>query len=155
MSRLSTLLLLLAVGVAAVYETAVALGWISLGSAPGDGPAHEGLVLVAALLAMLAGCLLSWNLAQRRRRDASIALLGAVAAAFMVARFEGFDPYYLPTLRRYSDGGAFSPTWVYAVAFAAVAASLLSFLRPRIGLILNAPALLLCAFTAAFVGVGH
>jgi hypothetical protein len=150
-----TLFLLLGVSGGAVYETAVALGWVSLGTVPGDGPDHEGLVVLAALPAMLAGSTVSWALARQGRSDTSIALLGAAAAAFTVARFEGFDPYYLPTLRRYSEAGAFSPAWVYAVALLALAACLLSLGRSRVGFILNPPALLLCAFTAAFVGVGH
>jgi hypothetical protein len=133
----------------------VALGWIPLGMLPGDGPDHEGLVIAAALIAMLLGCVVSWRLARHRRRDTSIALLGAAAAAFMVARFEGFDPYYLPSLMRYSDTGSFSPTWVYGLAAFAIVASLLSLMRPRVGFMLNSPALLLCAFTAAFFGVGH
>jgi hypothetical protein len=147
--------LLLAVTAGAVYEITVALGWVSLGTLPGEGPRYEGLVLPVALVAILAGTIGSWTLAVRSRRNAFVALLGAAAAAFVVARFQGFDPYYLPTLRRYSDGGAFSPAWVYAVALFAVVASLLCFVRPRAGFILNAPALLLCAFTATFVGVGH
>jgi hypothetical protein len=140
---------------AAVYEATIALGWVPLGTVPGRWVDPEGLVLIAVLLAILAGCVLSWTLAGKRRRDTSIALLGVAAAAFMVARFEGFDPYYLPTLRRYSDGGVFSPWWVYGLALFAVAASALGLARPRIGLTLNAGALLLCALTATSVGVGH
>lgn len=73
----------------------------------------------------------------------------------IAARFHGFDPYYLPTTRRYSDAGAFSPAWVYAVAPLALTATILCLARRRAGLVLNAPALLLCAFTAAFTGIGH
>lgn len=146
---------LLAVTAAAVYEAAVALGWVPLGTLPGEGPSHEGIVLAAALLAILGGCVLSWRLALRGGRNPSVALLGAAAAAFMVARFYSFDPYYLSTLRRYSDGGAVSPVWVYAAAAFALVVSLLCQTRPRTGFILNLPALLLCGLTALFVGVGH
>ena len=147
--------LLLAVSAGAAYETAVALGWVALGTAPGEGPAGDGLVLVVGLAALLGGGIASWALAVRGRRNAFVALLGLAAAAFVVARFQAFDPYYLPALRRYSDGGAFSPAWVYAVAGLALAASVLCVVRPRAGFILNAPALILCAFTATFLGGGH
>jgi hypothetical protein len=73
----------------------------------------------------------------------------------MVARFYGFDPYYVPTLRRHSDGGVFSPAWVYAVAAFALVASLLCLMRPRVGFFLNSLALVLCGLTATYVGVGH
>jgi hypothetical protein len=153
--ELSALPLLVAVVAGAAYEAAVALEWVSLGTLPGEEPRYQGFFLSAALVAILAGIIVSFVLAVRDRSNRFVALLGAAAAAFVVARFYGFDPYYLPTLRRYSDGGGFSPTWVYAVALVAVLASVLCFTRPRAGFIVNVPALLLCAFTATFVGLGH
>jgi hypothetical protein len=148
-----SILAVLAAG--AAYETAVALGWISLGTQPGEGPPFEGLVLVAALIAMLVGALVSWALSDGGRSSTAVALLAAVASAFVVARFYGFDPYYLPTLRRYSNAGTFPPAWVYTVAGLGVLASLLCFARPRVGLVLSGAALLVCAFTSIFLGTGH
>jgi hypothetical protein len=148
-----SILAVLAAGTA--YETAVALGWISLGTQPGDGPPFEGLVLVAALIAMLVGALVCLALSDGRRSTTTVALFAAVAGAFVVARFHGFDPYYLPTLRRYSDAGTFPPAWVYTVAGLGLLASLLCFVRPRVGLILSGAVLLACAFTSIFLGSGH
>ena len=139
----------------AAYEAAVALGWISLGTQPGDGPPFEGLVLVAALIAMLVGALVSLALSDGGRSSTFVALFGAAAGAFVVARFYGFDPYYLPTLRRYSDGGAFPPGLVYTVAGLGLLASVLCFARPRVGLVLSGAVLLVCAFTSIFLGTGH
>ena len=152
---LATPLILAVLVAGAAYETAVALGWISLGTQPGDGPPFEALVLVAALIAMLVGALVSFALSTEGRCSTFVALFGAAAGAFVVARFHGFDPYYLPTLRRYSDAGMFSPTWVYAVAGLGLLASLLCFARPRVGLVLSGAVLLVCLFTSIFLGGGH
>jgi hypothetical protein len=148
-------LILAALAAAAAYETAVALGWISLGTQPGDGPPFEGLVLVAALIAMLVGALVSFALSTEGRCSTFVALFAAAAGAFVVARFHGFDPYYLPTLRRYSDGGIFPPAWVYTVAGLGLLASFLCFARPRAGLVLSGAVLFVCAFTSTFLGTGH
>ena len=119
------------------------------------GHPFEGLVLVAALIAMLVGALVSLALSDGGRSSTFVALFGAAAGAFVVARFYGFDPYYLPTLRRYSDGGAFPPGLVYTVAGLGLLASLLCFARPRVGLILSGAVLFVCAFTSIFLGTGH
>ena len=148
-----SILAVLVVGTA--YETAVALEWISLGTQPGDGPPFEGLVLVPTLIALLVGALVSWGSSTSGRSGVSVALLAAVAGAYVVARFHGFDPYYLPTLRRYSDAGTFSPAWVYTVAGLGLLASLLCFARPRVGLVLSGAVLLVCLFTSIFLGTGH
>jgi hypothetical protein len=152
---LSTPLILAVLAAAAAYETAVALEWISLGTQPGDGPAFEGLVLLAALAAMFIGALVSFALSTEGRCSTPVAPFGAAAGAFMVARFHGFDPYYLPTLRRYSDAGTFSPAWVYTVAGLGLLASLLCFARPKVGLVISGAVLFVCLFTSMFVGTGH
>ena len=154
-SELAALPLLLVVVLGAAYEAAAARGWISLGSVPGEAPRYEGWVLSITLLALLVGSVFSWVLAWRYERNVSIALLGVAAGAFVVARFHGFDPYYLPTMRRYSDAGTFSATWVYAVALFATLGTGLAFTRSRVGYAVNGPALLLCAFTAVFFDAGH
>jgi hypothetical protein len=152
---LATLLILAVLAAAATYETAVALGWISLGTQPGEGPSFEGLVLVAALIAMLVGAVVSFALSTEGRCTTFVALFGAAAAAFVVARFHGFDPYYLPTLRRYSDAGMFPPALVYTVAGLGLLASFLCFARPRVGLVLSGAVLFVCLFTSIFLGTGH
>ena len=151
----ATLVILAVLAAAAAYETAIALGWISLGTQPGDRPLFEALVLVAALLAMLVGAVVAFALSTEGRCSTSVALFGAAAGAFVVARFHGFDPYYLPTLRRYSDGGIFPPAWVYTVAGLGLLASFFCFARPRVGLVLSGAVLLVCLFTSIFLGGGH
>ncbi len=152
--RLELPILIVLVG-AAIYEAAVALQWIPLGTVPGDGARFEGVVIASALAAMLAGIILSLVLAAQGRGSARVAFFAVAAAALMVARFYTFDPYDLPTLIRYSETGSFSPAWVYSIVLAGLAASVLCLVRPRVGFVLAAPVLLLCAFTVSFFGFGH
>lgn len=147
--------LVVVIAVGAAYEAAVALGWVPLGDAPGEGPRFGSVFYAAALLAMVIGAPLSWVLAAKGRASIPASLLAVAAVAFMVAAYNGFDPYYLPTLRRYSDDGSFPPAWVYTIAAAGLAASALCFLGRRFGLVLTGPVLLFCAFTSLFLGVGH
>jgi hypothetical protein len=147
--------LLLAVTAGAAYEAAVALKWISPGDMPGEEAPYLGLFYTAAVIALLVGAIVSWILAWRLKSNVFVALLGIAAGAFVVASFYAFDPYYLPTMQRYSEGGTFSSTWIYAVAGLGLLSTVLCLTRPRVGLVVNAPALLLCAFTVTFVGVGH
>jgi hypothetical protein len=137
---------------ATAYEVAVALEWISLGPAPGDGPAGGGVVLSIALVAMVVGAVLVvWP----KRSSAWSTLLAPAAAAFMTARFYTFDPYYLPTLRRMSDAGLVAGRWIIALDAAAVLAAVLMLVRPRFARLPTALVLILCACTAVVESSGH
>ena len=134
---------------ATAYEVAAALGTPSVGPLP-------GIVLVTTLLAMLGGAVVSlWLGARRKTAGWPAAAIPPAAAAFMVARFYTYDPYYAPTLRRASEGGAVSATWTYAVATAAILAAGLVVARPRTGLLATVPVLLVCGGTALFELAGH
>ena len=137
----------------AAYESAIALGWIALGDIPGEDASGRGVVLAAALTALLIG---SSILAVGSPGITGAAALTELAATgFVVARFLSFDPYYAPTLRRMSDGGLVPSSWLVAVVAAALAAVVLLRLRPRAGLIVGAGVLLLCALTAVAESGGH
>jgi hypothetical protein len=150
---------LVAVLVAAVaYEGAVAGGAIGIGPDPGDGPPGGGVVLAVAVVALVAGAALAaLRSAVGRVEDSEPAewLLAPAGAGFAVARFYAFDPYYLPTLRRFSEGGLVAPGWVYALACLALAAAALTRARPRAGLALTAAVLVLAAVTAPAEAGGH
>jgi hypothetical protein len=77
-------------------------------------------------------------------------LLPLAAAAFLVARFESYDAYYAPALRRMSDGGLVSPLWVWFLCAEAVAVAFV----PRAQAV-AAAVLLLIACTALLAGAGH
>jgi hypothetical protein len=138
--------------VASAYEAAVALEWISLGGQPGDGPVGGGVVLALALLAMIVGAAV---LARRTPSSVWSALIAPAAAAFVVARFYTFDPYYLPTMRRISDNGLVTGALVYALVASAVLAGVATIVRPRIGGLASVIVLVLCALTALVEAGGH
>jgi hypothetical protein len=136
---------------AACYEASVALRLLDVGPQPGQGPPSGGVVLVLALAALVAGA----ALVAAAPRHPLAWLLAPAAAALVVARFFSFDPYYAPTLRRMSDGGAVSPAWVAFVAAAALAAGVALRTGRRSGAFLSAAVLVLSFATAVFEGAGH
>ena len=154
MSRAWALVPVLGVLVAAsAYEALVALGVIDLGSEPGEGPQGEGTILLVAVCAMLVATGLAVLVAAGLRLP-YVGLLAPAAAVFLVARFYTFDPYYLPTLRRMSDGGLLSPVLVYGLVAFALAAGLLAHSR-RAWAALSAPVILACALLSLTADAGH
>jgi hypothetical protein len=147
--------ILAALGVATVYEALIAAGAIDLGTEPGAAPGGAGAVLAIALAAMLIGAVAAARWSGPRRRPQMAELLAPAAAAFLVARFYTFDPYYLPTLRRASDGGLVAPEVVYLLAGLALVAGLLVRLRPRVGLWLTSVVMIGCALFAWVAYGGH
>ena len=153
-SRVPELAVLVVLLGAAAYEAAVALEWIPVGTEPGENARYEGLVMALASLALLAGVVISLVLAARDRRSVLAAMLPGAGTALMVAVYYTFDTYYLPTLTRYSESGAFAPTWVYGVALTCVPAWFFSLAKPRVGFVVGATVMILCFFTVTFVGIG-
>jgi hypothetical protein len=142
---------------AAVYETGVALKWISMGSEPGTDALGEGVVVTAAMLALLFA--MGYFAAQLLRREVTLfwaaPLIPVAATAFMIARFHSFDPYYLPTLRRFSDAGGVADGWVYGLA--AVQLIFVAAIKfwPRTGSLAASILLLFSAGTVFAFGLGH
>jgi hypothetical protein len=154
-SRFLALAILIVLAVGTAYEAGVALGWIEMSSVPGEEPAGRDAILTAALITMMAGALLAVAWAIQAKPGGLAALLAPAAAAFVVARFYSFDSYYLPTLRRMSDGGSVSGSWIVLVVALALAAGALVVARPRVGLIGTALLFPTAALTALAVGLGH
>jgi hypothetical protein len=139
---------------AAAYEAAVAFEWISMGSQPGDAAAGQAPVSMAAFLALLTG-IVATLISRRILRRWPAALVPVAAAAYMVAHYYAFDPYYLPTLRRLSDGGVVAAAWVYGVAVASLVATVAIRRRPSTAPVLTPLVLLVCAVTVFAQGKGH
>jgi hypothetical protein len=139
---------------ATVYEALVAFGVIELGSLPGEGPPGELTIALIAVLTMLVAAGLAL-VAALGARVPFVYLLAPAAAAFLVARFYTFDPYYLPTLRRFSDDGMLSPELVYAVVALAVGVALLMLVHRRAGAALSVPVILVSALFAQVLVGGH
>lgn len=89
------------------------------------------------------------------RRLPALMLVAPAAAAFVVARFYAFDPYYAPSLRRASDGGLVPTAEIVVVVAVSLVAGCLVATRPRLGSAATCCALLLCAFTALALRLGH
>lgn len=152
--RLVALVTLGVLFTATAYEALVAFGVIELGSQPGDGPPGEQTVALIAVCAMLVAAGLA-VVAALGARVPFVALLPPAAAAFLVARFYTFDPYFLPTLRRFSDDGMLPPALVYGMVALAVGAALLTRVNRRVGAAVSVPVILACALFAQVVVGGH
>ena len=139
---------------AAAYEAAIALEWISMGRQPGDDATGQAPVTIAAFLALLTG-IVATLVSRRILRPWPAALVPAAAAAYMVAHYYAFDPYYLPALRRFCDGGAVPAAWLYGVVVAALVATFAIRRRPSTAPVLTPLVLLVCAVTVLAQGTGH
>ena len=125
------------------------------GLQPGEEPDGEEVVSSLALLAMLVGVIVAVVSAVRSRVPWAVALFAPAGAAFVIARFYSYDPYYFPTLRRYSDGGVVPDSWILVVVGLSISVGALSLLRPRPGSIATSFALPSLLFTWLIMGTGH
>jgi hypothetical protein len=139
---------------AAAYEAAVALEWISMGSQPGDDAPGQGVVTIAAFLALLTG-IVATLVSRRILRRWPASLVPIAAAAYMVAQYYTFDSYYLPSRTRFSDTASISSLWVYGVVVAAVLVALAIRRRPSVAPVLTPILLLICGGTVVAQGFGH
>jgi hypothetical protein len=135
-------LALLAFG--AVVELLQATSVIGLGAQPGEESSLVGVGVAAGFF----GTLLAAAAVLVGPRWARV--LPLLAAGFLAARFESYDPYYAPALRRMSDGGLVTPWWTWFLCAAAVAAAGLPRARP-----VAAAVLFLIACTALLAAAGH
>jgi hypothetical protein len=134
----------------AAFELALALGAAKPGPEPGDDAAGQAVATPVLAAAVLVGMGLAAG-----ARERVVAALAPAAGLLLVAGYYTYDPYYAPTLRRYSDGGAAAPSAIFLVFALMLAAGLLAFRRPRVGGPLTAFALFVCGFTAIIAGDGH
>jgi hypothetical protein len=136
---------------AAAYELALALGAGSLGPEPGGEVAGSTVVQGIALLAMIAAAALA---PLSTLRPWPTALFTPAAAAYLVAFYFTYDPYFAPDLRRYSEGNV-AGRWIAVVAVLAVANGVLTRLRPRIGRFTTSAVALLLLVTTVLAADGH
>jgi hypothetical protein len=148
--RAALLGVLVGLAAATIYEALIAFGAIDLGTQPGDGAVGEGPVFAGALLLMLVGAALA--LVPQVPPSPPLAPSGA---AFLLAHFYTFDPYYLPSLRRMSDHGLVAPWLVFCVAAVALATAVLALRRESAGRLLTVAVLVASAFLSLFAGAGH
>lgn len=140
--------------VGAVQQAAVGLGWLAIGLLPGESAPGE-IWFSLALLTLFALVFALVLAAVTDRRVHGIPAIAIASVALLVARFTACDPYYAPTLRRMSDGGAISGSWVVFVVACTLTTAAYAMRRPRRGRILFAGACWLTFATAFVASLGH
>jgi hypothetical protein len=143
---------------AAAYELALALGLTGnySGRAPGQDVEGEETVAAVAYLTMLAGAALAFVHAFYARATGPVALFAPAAGAFMITRFYTYDPYYLPSLQRYSENnGPWALGWVLAMLAAALVVGVWTRRTPRAGSIATGSILPLLCITSLWMSTGH
>ncbi len=143
---------------AAAREGAVALDLIGVGRLPGEEAPGEPLRGTALLVILMGGLVVAGlGLGGWVRRTPALGLVPLAGFSLLLSHYYSYDPYYAPSLRRFSDG-AFLPlsAVVPAGVLAAAVAALLSFATTVRGGAIAAGVLLpgVCILTL-FSGIGH
>ena len=144
--------------VVSMYEAAIALELIPIGDEPGENAFGGDVARAAGLLSMLVGLIVVSASIRAAEAISRLVrqLLPLVAASVVVSTGYAFDPYFSPTLRRYSDsGGVPAPAWMLVVVAVAVLAAGVSTVDARRGMFATAVVLVLCLGTLVFTGTGH
>jgi hypothetical protein len=127
-----------------------------MGSQPGEDAAGAETVLLIGVVWLVVG---SVYCALAAFRGGALVwaepLLPVAGAVLVVARFYAFDPYYLPTLRRFSEDGGVGSAWVYGVLVGAFVVAALVAARRRIGFVIAMPFMVVCGLTLVFEEAGH
>ena len=140
---------------AGAYELALPLSASTAGLSPGQAPDGEGTIALVAAFAMVVAIAAPLPLAAARGQSWAPALFAPSAAAFVVARYFTYDPYYFPTLRRYSDGGFLPESWVFLIAGISLLAGLMTRVWPRGGAAVSSLVIIVLLVTFLAMGLGH
>ena len=144
----------------ALYQLAVGVELLSIGSSPGDGPPLESLFFTLPIILLVPGGFVVWFAATIRpvaralTRSRTFGAVPLAAALFPLCRAVAFDPYFAPGLRRYWDvntsGGWLALLMALAILLATVAAR-----RPGSWLVAQLTGVVMIAsgLTAAFEGL--
>jgi hypothetical protein len=126
-----------------------------------DGSARDAFVdfgetvATVAYLTMLVASVGAFVNALNPRPTWAVALFAPAGAAFVATRFYMYDPYYLPSLRRFSDDGSGETTWILGLLAAALVLCFLTRLMPRVGSIATAPFLFVLVMASLLASAGH
>jgi hypothetical protein len=113
------------------------------------------MVAAVAYLTMLGGSVLAFVHARYPRVPGAVALFAPAAAAFITVRFYTYDPYYLPSLQRYSENTGVLVYWVLGLLAAALVVGVKARQMPRVGSIATGCTLPLLWITSLFASTGH
>ena len=154
--RAVLLALLAAVTAGVAYEAAVALDLIL--TQPNDTDGDRVLLLAFVALLGSGVLFLAAGVVTPIRAALPVTLVRLVdiaAMGFVVARWYSYDPYYLPALRRMSEGGLLTGWWVL-VLIAYTAGVVFSFRGSRsAGVVLSGVLVWVCMLSAFFAALGH
>ena len=141
---------------AAGYEL-VLIVWGSYphGLDPGESVNGEATVAQIAYVGMLLAAAVAVGHALGPQLPAAVAQFAPAATAFSIARFYTYDPYYFPTLRRYSDDRPGALEALLVMIALSLAAAVLTRRWPRIGSAVTALALPLVLFVSLILSDGH
>ena len=107
---------------------------IGLGHLPGEAAPGEALLGAALLITLMGGFVVGGlGLSGRVRRTPALSLVPLAGFSLLLSHYYSYDPYYAPSLRRFSDG-AFLPlsaVFLAGVLAAAVTALLSSATRAQ------------------------
>jgi hypothetical protein len=142
---------------AAAYELTLLLDlWGSYDGSGRDGFVDGGeTVAGVAYITMLVGSVVAFVHAIRPRAPWAVALFAPAAAAFVTTRFYTYDPYYLPSLRRYSDDGAATAEWILGMLAASLIVGASVRLLPRAGSLATTFILPWLLITSLLASAGH
>ena len=142
---------------AAAFELALALGLVGdyTGRLPGQEVEGEVTVAAIAYWTMLVGSVLAFLHARYPRVPWAVALFAPGAAAFMITRFYTYDPYYLPSLQRYSESTDAWAYWLLGLVAATLVVGVRTSRRPRAGSIATGCIMPVILITSGVVSTGH
>jgi hypothetical protein len=155
LSRIPLLALILVL-LAAVQQTFVAVGVLKVGRTSGTDAPLTGLLSIAILALLVVGVALVAAAGRVAPLDGALTIVLLIPAAGLLAvvHFYSYDPYYLPTLRRFADyrsGGE----WIAIVTGASVLFALAGRFGARAGVRVVGAGAWIAAVAIALEGFGH
>jgi hypothetical protein len=139
----------------ALYELALALWANPNGVQPGESYDGSDIATAIAWVTMLVGLFVAIAHAVRPGMRAAVALFAPAATAFAVAQFFTYDPYYFPTLRRYSEGRPGAGAFIAVMVALSLIVATWTYRRPRSGSAATALLLPWLLFGAGLLTDGH
>ncbi len=159
---ISTVLALWLAVVAAggLYQLAVGVELVSIGTSPGEGPPLESLFFTLPIILLVPGGIAAMLAATIRpvaralTRSRAFSAVPLAAALFPLCRAVAFDPYFAPASRRYWDGNT-SGGWLALLLAVAILLAAIAARRPgnRVVAELTGIVMIASGVMAAFEGL--
>lgn len=143
-----------------LYQLAVGVELLSIGTSPGEGPSLESLFYTLPVILLVPGgfaVLLAATVrpvARALTHSRAFIAVPVVAALFPVCRAVAFDPYFAPQLRRFWDVNT-SGSWLALLMGLAILLAIVAARRPGNWVVAQLTGVVMIAsgLTAAFEGL--